>query len=123
MSGLKNRFPAALRAFKDGVGEVKRVLTESVNVIKKETQLYSAAVELPGLNLSNTYSIWYLHVDTRRSIRICITRCIASDSKGKFSYTLTHAEEIHYRRYQNSCSLIFLGGIVNFTVPASSDWV
>jgi len=49
MSGFKNRFPAALQAFKDGVVEVKRVFTESVNAIKKETQMYSAAVGLPGL--------------------------------------------------------------------------
>mmetsp|Transcript_38112 Transcript_38112/g.68705 ORF Transcript_38112/g.68705 Transcript_38112/m.68705 type:complete len:631 (-) Transcript_38112:2565-4457(-) len=49
MSGFKNRFPAALQAFKDGVGEVKRVFTESVDALKKETQMYSAAVGLPGL--------------------------------------------------------------------------
>jgi len=49
ISGFKNRFPAALQAFKDGVGEVKRVFTESVDAIKKETQMYSAAVGVPGL--------------------------------------------------------------------------
>ena len=49
MSGFKNRFPAALQAFREGVAEVKRVFTESVDAIKKETQLYSAAVGLPGL--------------------------------------------------------------------------
>lgn len=49
MSGFKNRFPAALQALKDGAAEVKRVFTESVDAIKKETQLYSAAVGLPGL--------------------------------------------------------------------------
>ncbi|KAL7530488.1 hypothetical protein ACHAXR_007531, partial [Thalassiosira sp. AJA248-18] len=49
MSGFKNRFAAALQAFKDGVAEVKRVFTESVEAIKKETQMYSAAVGLPGL--------------------------------------------------------------------------
>lgn len=49
MSGFKNRFPAALQTFKDGVAEVKRVFTESVDAIKKETKMYSAAVGLPGL--------------------------------------------------------------------------
>ncbi|KAL9180794.1 hypothetical protein ACHAXT_011247 [Thalassiosira profunda] len=49
MSGFKNRLPAALQAFKDGVAEVRRVFTESVDAIKKETQMYSAAVGLPGL--------------------------------------------------------------------------
>lgn len=49
LSGFKNRFPAALQTFKDGVAEVKRVFTESVEAIKKETQMYSAAVGLPGL--------------------------------------------------------------------------
>lgn len=49
MSGFKSRFPAALQAFKDGLGEVKRVFTESVNAIRKETEMYSAAVGLPGL--------------------------------------------------------------------------
>lgn len=49
MSGFKNRFPAALQALKDGVAEVRRVFTESVDAIKKETQMYSAAVGLPGL--------------------------------------------------------------------------
>ncbi len=49
MSGFKNRFPAALQALRDGVAEVKRVFTESVDAIKKETQMYSAAIGLPGL--------------------------------------------------------------------------
>ncbi len=49
MSGFKNRFPAALQALKDGVAEVKRVFTESVDAIKRETQMYSAAIGLPGL--------------------------------------------------------------------------
>lgn len=49
ISGFKNRFPAALQTFKDGISEVKRVFTESVDAIKKETQMYSAAVGLPGL--------------------------------------------------------------------------
>lgn len=49
MSGFKNRFPAALQTLKDGVAEVRRVFTESVDAIKKETQMYSAAVGLPGL--------------------------------------------------------------------------
>ena len=49
MSGFKNRFPAALQALKDGAAEVKRVFTESVDAIKKETQMYSAAIGLPGL--------------------------------------------------------------------------
>lgn len=48
-SGFKNRFAAALQTAKDGVAEVKRVFTESVDAIKKETQMYSAAVGLPGL--------------------------------------------------------------------------
>ena len=49
MSGFNNRYPAALQAFKDGVAEVKRVFTESVDAVKKETKMYSAAVGLPGL--------------------------------------------------------------------------
>lgn len=49
MSGFKSRFPAALQVFKDGVEEVRRVFAESVDAIKKETQMYSAAVGLPGL--------------------------------------------------------------------------
>lgn len=49
MSGFKNRVPAALQALKDGVAEVRRVFTESVDAIKKETQMYSAAIGLPGL--------------------------------------------------------------------------
>lgn len=48
-SGFKNRFAAALQTAKDGVAEVKRVFTESVDAIKKETKMYSAAVGLPGL--------------------------------------------------------------------------
>jgi len=48
-SGFKNRFAAALQTAKDGIAEVKRVFTESVDAIKKETQMYSAAVGLPGL--------------------------------------------------------------------------
>lgn len=38
-----------MQTFKDGFTEVKRVFTESVDAIKKETQMYSAAVGLPGL--------------------------------------------------------------------------
>jgi len=49
MSGFKNRFPAALQALKDGAVEIRRVFSESVDAIKKETQMYSAAVGLPGL--------------------------------------------------------------------------
>eukprot|EP00970_Alexandrium_tamarense_P000461 scaffold61_cov205-Alexandrium_tamarense.AAC.15 len=49
LSGFKNRFPAALQTLKDGFAEVRRVFTESVDAIKKETQMYSAAVGLPGL--------------------------------------------------------------------------
>eukprot|EP00804_Cyclotella_cryptica_P016723 CCRYP_002029-RA/>CCRYP_002029-RA protein AED:0.03 eAED:0.03 QI:432/1/1/1/1/1/2/31/594 len=49
LSGFKNRFPAALQTLKDGFAEAKRVFTESVDAIKKETQMYSAAVGLPGL--------------------------------------------------------------------------
>lgn len=49
MSGFKNRFPAALQTLKDGYAEVCRVFTESVDAIKMETQMYSAAVGLPGL--------------------------------------------------------------------------
>lgn len=49
MSGFKNRIPAALQALKDGVAEIRRVFTESVDAIKKETQMYSAAIGLPGL--------------------------------------------------------------------------
>ena len=49
LSGFKNRFPAALQTLKDGYAEVKRVFTESVDAIKMETQMYSAAVGLPGL--------------------------------------------------------------------------
>ncbi|KAL7544426.1 hypothetical protein ACHAWF_013377 [Thalassiosira exigua] len=49
MSGFKNRFPAALQALKDGAAEVRRVFSESVDAIKKETQMYSAAVGVPGL--------------------------------------------------------------------------
>eukprot|EP00569_Conticribra_weissflogii_P008072 CAMPEP_0171332808 /NCGR_PEP_ID=MMETSP0878-20121228/3617_1 /TAXON_ID=67004 /ORGANISM="Thalassiosira weissflogii, Strain CCMP1336" /LENGTH=581 /DNA_ID=CAMNT_0011833641 /DNA_START=469 /DNA_END=2214 /DNA_ORIENTATION=- len=49
LSGFKNRFPAAIRTLKDGWIEVRRVFTESVDAIKKETQMYSAAVGLPGL--------------------------------------------------------------------------
>eukprot|EP00581_Thalassiosira_minuscula_P016909 CAMPEP_0183711960 /NCGR_PEP_ID=MMETSP0737-20130205/7272_1 /TAXON_ID=385413 /ORGANISM="Thalassiosira miniscula, Strain CCMP1093" /LENGTH=315 /DNA_ID=CAMNT_0025940533 /DNA_START=776 /DNA_END=1720 /DNA_ORIENTATION=+ len=49
ISGFKRRIPAALQALKDGIAEVKRVFTESVAAIKKETQMYSAAVGLPGL--------------------------------------------------------------------------
>ena len=49
MSGFKNRFPAALQALKDGAVEIRRVFTESVDAIKKETKMYSAAVGLPGL--------------------------------------------------------------------------
>ncbi|KAK1741515.1 synaptotagmin-related protein [Skeletonema marinoi] len=49
ISGFKNRFPAALQTFKDGFAEVKRVFTESVDALKKESQMYSAAVGVPGL--------------------------------------------------------------------------
>jgi hypothetical protein len=49
LSGFKNRFPAALQTIKDGYAEVCRVFTESVDAIKMETQMYSAAVGLPGL--------------------------------------------------------------------------
>lgn len=49
LSGFKNRFAAALQTLKDGFAEVKRVFSESVDAIKKETQMYSAAVGLPGL--------------------------------------------------------------------------
>lgn len=49
MSGFKNRFPAAIQTLKDGYTEVCRVFTESVDAIKMETQMYSAAVGLPGL--------------------------------------------------------------------------
>lgn len=49
MSGFKNRFPAAIQTLKDGYTEVRRVFTESVDAIKLETQMYSAAVGLPGL--------------------------------------------------------------------------
>jgi len=49
MSGFKSRFPAAAQTFKDGVAEVARVFTESVDAIKRETKMYSAAVGLPGL--------------------------------------------------------------------------
>ena len=38
MSGFKNRFPAALQALKDGAVEIRRVFSESVDAIKKETQ-------------------------------------------------------------------------------------
>ena len=47
--GFENRFPAALQTFRHGVAEVRRVFSESVEAIKKETQMYSAAVGLPGL--------------------------------------------------------------------------
>ena len=40
MSGFKNRIPAALQALKDGAAEIKRVFTESVDAIKKETTLF-----------------------------------------------------------------------------------
>jgi len=49
MSGFKNRIPAAIQALRDGVAEIRRVFTESVDAIKKETQMYSAAIGLPGL--------------------------------------------------------------------------
>ena len=49
MSGFKNRFPAALQTLKDGAAEVRRVFSESVDAIKKETQMYSATVGVPGL--------------------------------------------------------------------------
>ena len=49
ISGFKNRFPAAIKALKDGISEIRRVFTESVDAIKKETQMYSAAIGLPGL--------------------------------------------------------------------------
>ena len=49
MSGFKNRIPAALQALRDGIAEIRRVFTESVDAIKKETQMYSAAIGLPGL--------------------------------------------------------------------------
>ena len=49
LSGFKNRFPAAIQTLKDGYAEVRRVFTESVDAIKMETQMYSAAVGLPGL--------------------------------------------------------------------------
>ena len=49
IDGIKNRFPAAWQTLREGVVEVRRVFTESVDAIKKETQMYSAAVGLPGL--------------------------------------------------------------------------
>ena len=49
MSGINNRFPAAIQAFREGVAEVRRVFSESVEAIKKESEMYSAAIGLPGL--------------------------------------------------------------------------
>ena len=49
MSGINNRIPAAIQAFREGVAEVRRVFSESVDAIKKESEMYSAAIGLPGL--------------------------------------------------------------------------